>query len=349
MNVFLVSSPVQLLGAIEARRAYELDPSTCELVVTVRQRGANAEQIQALTDASWSSVCELDLTTSRSWFRSATALRRSLRGRIVDRAFSGYTWCPLAREVLARSIEIPVQIDDGTDTIFVAAVREGRLPEPEIPWSTKLARAVAGLRDHAPRALEFFTVFAIEPTGLDRVRANRFDDWRERNGGASASRTSEDWFLGAPFAEYAICRESDYLDELEQIAARVRTPLRYIPHRSEEPTRVATRAAALGTTPLPLDHPVEVEIVRGPRPRALHALMSSALPVCRAMFGDELGVHAHLPSSEFWCAPVREIWSIAADGIARTPGLHVHRREESSTTENGAQVRDPVDKVEASA
>lgn len=297
-DVFILSSPLQVLNALEARAALASAESIA-VVIEGPCPQSNAQLWAALREASWDSV----LTIS---FRSTL-----LGGRYVNvrPAVAALRAAPIARLFLGHHFDLALHLansvphretyllDDGVATIAVSARRTGRGPDirdntPALKWFARrfLLRVRDRLRLGDVPALHYFTVY----DGLPSDSANIM----HRNTLAllhAAKRretsTGEIWFLGIG-SEAVFRSRARYLDYLREIRRREPSAtFRYLPHRNESADLIEAVRIGAGMTPLLPDAPVELHLVRQSRtPRAVASFISSALYMVGVLFPSEIQV-----------------------------------------------------------
>ncbi|MBB3973784.1 hypothetical protein [Hansschlegelia beijingensis] len=303
VDLVVVSSPLQVLNAIEWRRR-DVD-APADLVLLGDRAGGRDAALALLKrePGLWRKILEhpgrprpagwlpafgrdvLDAGHRASLERLAAQLgpRRTL-------VFGDYR--NVSQRALAAAVahEELILLDDGSVAPQVAAARAGlAAPAPERfrpGWlRTELGRRTLGERaPAAPPRLAFFTIY--EPlmrgrlAGSDRIVPHSYEGWRAA--AASAGRGDEVWVLGSNHAEAGICSGEDYarvvLAGLAALRAEGRPgPFLYRPHRGEDKAKAAALARAGGMELAEDGAPAELAYLEARRrPAAVLVVASSA-------------------------------------------------------------------------
>jgi hypothetical protein len=212
VNVFVVRTPLQLLNALEAQRAFDSD--RCVLVV-VASKGHVERLAETVTADDWQEVhCFRFRAASGGWRSRAAALASQARVRAsldrlarrwtkVDRLFLGNLndlFCRhLANTLRPGSV---VLLDDGMATINIARRRAcgvGRSRPRTAAWKSAIYERVIGARTREPRELVFFTSYDVDVGPADRIVRNTFERLRSRV--QQLAVVDEIMFLGQPLIE----------------------------------------------------------------------------------------------------------------------------------------------------
>ncbi|HVI28370.1 hypothetical protein [Hansschlegelia sp.] len=302
-DLVVVSSPLQVLNAIEWRRRASGGPAD---VVLLGDRAGGRDAALALLKreaALWGRILEhpgrprpsrwlpafgrdvLDAGHRASLERLAKTL-----GRRRFLAFGDYR--NVSQRALAATVahEELILLDDGSVAPQVAAARAGRdAPSPERfrpGWlRTELGRRTLGERAPAdPPRLAYFTIYERlmreRVAASDRILPHAYETWRAATG--AAARGGEVWLLGSNHVEAGICSAGDYrrvvLAGLAALKAEGRSgPFLYRPHRGEDKARAAALAREGGMTLAADGAPAELAFLETrPRPGAVLVVASSA-------------------------------------------------------------------------
>jgi hypothetical protein len=296
-NVFLVLTPLQVVNAIEARHAFDT-VSNCLVLLSI---GQPRSQLEELVDArDWSEVHVIDAmatvdghTPRLQRYASMLAARRALdrlaqRLGAVEGLFLGNYESRYARHLAARLCHEKLYVlDDGTGTVLTAEQRLGHHVS-QFTWdqSAKLGirNRLLGFVPYDASSLVFFTSFDIRVTGRDEVVRNSFA--RLRRDVVGTRIIDELWFLGQSLVEDAVMIEATYFGYVKA-AMREANASRfvYVPHRRENPDRVARLSRELGVEVRVYGRPIEVELVKSDvLPSVLGSFYCAALDNCRQMF-----------------------------------------------------------------
>lgn len=323
MNLFFLTSPMQLINAMEARHHYGIEAEACVLIL-VPQRPVSLRQIEKIINPEmWGAVHTLplfDQAAQQQWGRSKTDshrevadwLRRSWRSRrrrrrvvqwvnaiaqrlhALERLFLGIYYRKLPRHlaniVTAREV---VLLDDGAGTIVNNEQRRRRAFDPaRQPWHRYIQDALTALfYGYDLRAIEhvtFFTTFDIAVADYDRKVSHSYPYLRSR--AKAQPNTEAAYFLGQPLPEYGMVADAPYMDSLREINACFGgREVVYVAHRDEEACKLERVRAALGWRVEAFDLPIEYQLCfQGPLPSAIGGFFTSALETCHVIFGEQI-------------------------------------------------------------
>lgn len=297
MDVFILSSPLQALNAVEARAALGSEEAAA-VIVEGRYAQSNAQIRAALDGTAWDRVMTVGLrrTPLGSRYESVRETVASLRRYSVGRLFLGHHFdlaLHLANSVPHRETFL---LDDGVATIAVSLRRAGgpdiRDNTPAWKWCARrfLLRVRDRMRLRDVNPLHYFTVYDGLPADAANImHRNTLDQLRGRKRRVGSS--GETWFLG--MGSEAIFRSRErYLAYLREIRrSDPGASFRYVPHRNEPPELLEAVRTQSGMTPLAMDVPVELHLVRQAQtPRTVASFISSALYTVGALFPSEIDV-----------------------------------------------------------
>lgn len=231
-NLFVVSSPLQLFNALEARD--RLHPDDANRLLVIWGSAIDRQQMCVLLDGHWAEVRWLRL---RGWVRAAYPLmlaRWLAAQRPVSALYIGYPFN--VRAHIANVLQAPrtVLIDDGHATIefarHLASPESRALDNPHL--ADRMFRRHTGL-DYAGR-LHIFSVYEELPGWpADRRELNDYRAFKGRI--AALPRTDELLFIGTPLAGTVVETAEQELDLLRAMARHYAgLRVRYAAHRYED-------------------------------------------------------------------------------------------------------------------
>ena len=318
MNVYLVETPHQLLNAIEAKHALELQNNLL-LVITLEEYPREAYE-PLIMGGEWQEVRFLP-----TCIENRVAVARYLKDHPSERVqgyFNTYELREL-RKLLDRHASALSRVenlflgnyfrtymrhfgnvvnprrlcllDDGTVTLSIHAMRErmhagcGTYSLDTPSFRKELVTRLLGYRGRQAASLTFFTTYDLAMSNSDRIIRNEYRYFRQK--AMSAAHGDEVFFLGMTMISEG-CTDELYLECLEKVVRHFAgEKIVYIPHKCEPPERVERLRKALGLTVRRFDVPIEYQLcVRGPLPRVLASFFSSALENCRVIFGPHLDI-----------------------------------------------------------
>jgi hypothetical protein len=292
MNVFLVTSPLQLLNALEAQRHFRLPVEVCDLLLLVRGSPGNRQQLTRLVDASdWNRMHVVSRSRGNGfldWLSMQKRLAAFGRGP-VERLFVGNYLSelqrPMVRKLAPRSVW---SLDDGTATLWVDELRRkiGQCrEETRLRLAPLLRRILFGVKDAHVDRLNYFTIYPVHPRPGEEVVKNTYE--RLRDLPKSWQRIEEVYFLGEPYSEDKIMPSVEvYMHYLEDVREHFGdSPMVYLPHRREDAGKLKVIERGLGVTIKSFGMPVEYALCKhGLRAACIGSFVSSALGNCQVIF-----------------------------------------------------------------
>ena len=208
-------------------------------------------------------------------------------------------------------------LDDGNSTLLIDRARRdgaGRpyfLPRGFKARAKHLAKsALCGMRARLADDLDYFTIYQLDDIGQGPrgdVTPNRYNHFRRLL--SAARQTDETLFLGTLMSEKDLMTERAYLDylgrALEHLADR---SIIYLPHRKEDPAKLAVIASRfglrIGDAPMPFEYRL---CYSGTLPKRIAGFLTSAFDTSRVLVGDRVPIRA------FWIDPLDCVPSIRAE------------------------------------
>ena len=304
-GVYVVSTPLQLLNALEARAHFDEPPG---LLIIVRS-SQQADTLPALlADSDWVSVHRFDAWGGHEGSASRTAIfraRRSARQRLdrlvpelrkYKRLYLGNYNSPLFRHLANRLVDAElVLLDDGTETIAINRRRLGidRGLGALARLKFDFWNLATGVDYSQVTELTYFSMY-----DLTRIRSGDgliLNSYRRLRAISESKPTGNQiFFLGQALVEEFIVTLNDYLTVLENaVTAHEGSEVVYIPQSYENKEKIEQIGRELGIPVKRFDLPIEAQFVYGEvMPRGVVSFYSTALNTCRMIFGDRLDVTA---------------------------------------------------------
>ncbi|EGQ7933992.1 polysialyltransferase family glycosyltransferase [Vibrio vulnificus] len=241
MNLFLVTSPLQYLCAIEAKKAYCPNEASILLLVKQPREPGISQLAHVLNRNEWTHVVDVERTQrSFSVPKAIKAAIQSNEGRYFKYFFHG-EYNAWRTKLILRNLDIDTEVyfDDGSLTLTeyerhikskntfyrprfindLVVKLQGLQPIGKLPMSEKL---------------EIFTMFKDLKANVP-VRFNCFEELK-RKYDITPVKTLDDskaLFLGQGSIDRDGTRKELYLDTIRRFAAITNKPILYAPHRTE--------------------------------------------------------------------------------------------------------------------
>jgi|GEM_PF-2269101 len=331
-DLFVITSPLQYLNALEARAYYQIAPSSAVLVIIPNRQGEESmRQLQQLLVGSvWGQTFfPQGLPPRGRWpsralrhlqsFLGALKFRREVdallaRMPVVTRIFLGDWRARSFRYFLWKRPDAKVVLlDDGSVTSQAFRYRnDSRDPKVEakaFPERNPKPWLAAGVRFRNPQRITFFTSYDL-PTGRrDDIERHSFEALKADS--ASWIASDEVWFIGSNHAENGIASQQGYLAVL--LAVRhffSDRRLRYFAHRGESEPKLQ-QLEILGFAVARSELPLEI-VIRDQKtyPRAVGAIASSVIDNLAAILGAKVAVYLFIVPKGYYLQRAKHLADI---------------------------------------
>lgn len=290
LNVFVVSTPLQLISCAEARRYYGCSAAESLLVIARPDNSETESQLALLSTAlGWQDVETIHLKKS-SFYLHLGGVARSLAHRPIKRMFIGNkaSWI---HEVFYRGFDAEelVFVDDGLATVkYYHAIHNEGLASRVSKGKARLLSAM-GIRLHrvVPEVVSFFTFFPLPCTDKITTVIHDFPVFRETfrtREHVSSAQPPLIGFLGQPFG--GGIRLQRLKLQIEHVLERhPDSRIVYFMHRKEVRAELDSLLSGLPVEVRQAGRPIEVEVaLSGEKYTAFYSFASTALFTLKKMF-----------------------------------------------------------------
>lgn len=281
--LFVISSPLQLINAVEARDRFHANKHTTLLFIF--KKSIDIKQIQPILDDNWSQVNYFRWSKLTRLFYPLLLARLLKTLPQVARVYLGYPFnirAHLANSCLADSW----LLDDGTFTLWV----NDQLGETksELWKSRSLADYVFGRRvstDYLKR-ITFFTCYDIAPKQGQTVVHNDFRCLKTRIS-ADVPAADEILFIGTPVEKNLVENTEAFIALMQQVKSFYgNKKVKYAAHRYEDVAARQSQLSSLGIDVVQFDTSLEVAFFKADsRPAEIASFTSSALSNLHQIYG----------------------------------------------------------------
>lgn len=296
LNVFVASTPLQLISCAEARSHYECPDEACLLVIARPDNRVTEAQMAFLVEKLGLQRMQTVYLRKSTFYLRLSSVFRQLSGRHIDRLFIGNqsSWIHEAF-YLGLSWTQLVFVDDGLATVkYYHAIHSEGLPSRVTEGKRRLlARLGIRLNSAIQDRVSFYTCFPLESSEKVKVETHDFPVFRRIFQSEAGPKTGVPLvgFIGQPFGG------EDRLTQMQSQVAHVvaRHPeakIVYFMHRKER--RRELEQALVG---LPIElrssprWPIEVEVALSRESYvAFYSFTSTALYTLKKIF-PELSVY----------------------------------------------------------
>ena len=295
MNLFLVTSPLQYVCALEAKEYFSCKESIL-LLVNQKSKHGLEQQNKLLKKEDWAAVIEIERSNRSFSVPKAIKKIKELmpKGAYLERFFyAEYNawWTKL----LSRNLLIKKEVyfDDGTLTLS----EYNKLILPKTSFHRPRLIQDFIIRLHGlkpvghlpqPRSLEVFTLFNLEQAHVP-IHKNNLDRLKRSYGHPALFDTSAALgFIGqGAVGDKNQKSVREYLEELETLAKLSNSKIIYFPHRTE---RNEVKEALMNLDYITYhrgEYPLEIELIdKNIKLSALIGTFSTVMFTCRLLYPD---------------------------------------------------------------
>ena len=317
-NLFLLSTPMQLINVIEAKKHFGI--SNDSSVAIFFAYSANLTTINKILDKTeWREIyfIEDDFESQKKHEDSLKAgnylaaikkvkenyvkLKRLINQfQVVNNLFVGY-YLGLENIHFVNSVKYErlILLDDGIATLEINRRRKDGISFLNA-WSVEFLlkllfkRFVLGYRILHPKSVVFFSSYNLVTAPQDLLEKNNYSSIRGLVG--NKERTEEVYLLGQPLSEIkpVILTEETYFKYIGHICERFKSnEVIYFPHRDEDQSKLDRLRDSFDLRVKVLDIPIELYLLQQPTlPSYLIGFITSAIPNCKDIFGEGLKLFA---------------------------------------------------------
>tara|TARA_R110001583_G_scaffold185625_1_gene345858 strand:- start:8260 stop:9291 length:1032 start_codon:yes stop_codon:yes gene_type:complete len=270
-HLVAISSPLQLINAMEALSHHRLQPEDCQLIVRAVAGTQNDKVIrELLNEASWASIYWYD---SKSKFLMLPKLLHHFKGSHWQVVVGGEL-TPWWLNTLYANIEMEslVLVDDGVMTLadHDKYLSKGRLPEKTKGFKDKVLGLLGfnTMSFEIESPLELFTIFDLESTQYCSVSKNEMRVLRQQLAERQAFADDGDIvFVGQPLVGIGMVTWKTVKQHL--LAVRSQSPtgrVIYCTHRNEDAEDISRIRELDGFEVVTFPCPIEIGLSRLEQP-----------------------------------------------------------------------------------
>lgn len=237
-NLFIVSSPLQVLNALEAKQYFKTTDNIL-LILFTEFKSLNREQIiNSINQKEWNQIIQYDLKknkNSKSSFFEQVKLIIKLKKNKYNYIFSG-GFTSINKLLLANLNKQEVfLIDDGA-----ASINQHKIElNPNITEKRKLKKRIRqyrfnifGLKTEVKDTINLFTCFKLQSHTNEKIIHNNFSYLKQLYF-TDMNINNTIYFIGQPVVDIALITEETFIAYIKKVIAYFDKPIIYIPHRAE--------------------------------------------------------------------------------------------------------------------
>ena len=272
-GIFFVSTPLQLLNAIEAKHFFKLDHSS--LVILWDSKNALEQQhIRSVLDlVKWDRIIFLDRKKKFKIFHFSKIIKQ-LKKEKFEYLFVGYISLILSQIFLSNiSAKYSLALDDGTTTIYIQRQEAKKLSGGERFRAFRYQ--FLGLSFHYLPIVNSFTSFNFLPNHKNQKLITHNYSFLKSLIKKGIKKSEYIYFIGVPLLAVNTISKNTFVDLLKKIQhyyKEKKQKVLYIPHRreSEDDLKLVPFEKRRVNRPLELEFILGVE-----QPTALATFFSS--------------------------------------------------------------------------
>jgi hypothetical protein len=308
MNLFLVTSPLQYLCAIEAKQAYcPQEPSILLLVKQPREPGIS-QLAHVLNRDDWTHVIDVERTQRSFAVPKAIKAAVTASGSKAFKYFFHGEYNAWRTKLILKNLNIETEVyfDDGSLTL---TEYERHIKTKNVfhrpRFINDLVVRLQGLKPIGKlpmsKQLEIFTMFKDLEANVP-VRKNEFKQLKQKYqvSQKEALSNSKALFLGQGSIGCDGTKKDRYLDLIKRFAAATSKPILYAPHRTENAETRAMVEKIPNLTYHDSSFPVEIEIAeKGLNLADVGGVSSTALYSLKLIYPDIQIYTAKQPADDY--------------------------------------------------
>ncbi|MBW4936474.1 alpha-2,8-polysialyltransferase family protein [Marinobacter sp. F4206] len=292
INVFVASTPLQLIGCSEAREHYGCASDSCVLIVARPDNKETESQMAFLADSlGWKGQDTVFLGKTSFYFRLGSIFRR-LSGCLIARLFIGNknSWVHEIFYLGLDSAQV-IFVDDGLATVkYYHAIHDESF-HPRISSGKRRVLAAMGIQLTAERdtgTVAFFTCFPLPDSERISIEIHDFPLFRRtfKTDVSNSGNRPVVAFLGQPFGgEERLERLKMQIQLVVQRHKNAR--ILYFLHRKEVPGELERVLGAFPVEIRQAGRPIEVEVaMSGESYLGFYSFASTALFTIKKIFPE---------------------------------------------------------------
>ncbi|MGJ3234508.1 glycosyltransferase family 52 [Marivirga sp.] len=313
MNIFFVSSPLQLINATEARYFYKIEANSSLLIILDFYGKNNKEQVfNVLKNFEWPNKMIFSYVPSKNRFKLLFKIKEvinSLRLKTYDKLFIGDYYAYEIRAVVnkIRFDELCI-FDDGNASILVLENLQKGIKE-KFGIRYFLYKSF-GLNVNQLKKFRLFSAYShtVNSDTNPNIVIDKNNYSLLKSSVPAKSKADEIIILGVKFVEANFVTFDEYVFKLKAMISdlkkRFNGEVVYIPHRHEDKNKVISLQEILGLKIRDVNYSIEIYLINEDFPQVVATFFSSALFNLNLIFGHEIplisyyiDINVDIPSS----------------------------------------------------
>ncbi len=290
-NLFLVSSPLQLLCAIEAKAHFKTKNNILVIVYysgDTQSSIEHTEKVAALSE--WDEVIRLNSASKQSKYKEYLALLKYLKQFEYDYIFAGHLGNIQKTVVASMKKEAFFIIDDGMVTLNLHkfAFNPNNKPKRTLKQKLKELRfTLLGYKTQMRDTINYFTYFDLQPYADEQIVKNRFEYLLSTHLGDLAQDDTV-YFIGQSLLADNLLDKETFIAYMQKVIDSYHgKKIVFIPHRREKAPKELEALVGDNFRIEYFHGPVEIEFVlQKILPMHIASFCSSGLMTLKKIFPD---------------------------------------------------------------
>ncbi|PFG45497.1 hypothetical protein ATG66_3790 [Vibrio sp. ES.051] len=268
MNLFLVTSPLQYLCALEAKTHFQCEQSILVLISQKSEHGL-AQQNALFQPNEWQHIIQIERGNRSFSIPSVIKKVKRIIGNSPLSCFFYAEYNAWWTKLLIRNLPIEKEcyFDDGTLTLleyseYITSKKSFYRPRLLQDFLVRSQRCQPVGRLPQSDNLHLFTFFELPPSHV-KIHKNNFSRLKQTYGCADLySPNAPIGFIGqGAVGDKRQKTTEQYLHELEQLSEHLQQKILYFPHRTEKQEVTAALKKADYITYYRNEYPLEIELI----------------------------------------------------------------------------------------
>jgi len=283
VNLFIITSPLQLINAIEAREHFNTTNNHLVAIFTEFKSKNKDQIIKLINKNDWDNILEFDIRpvgTTSTFFRQVELVKILKNGSYIN-VFCG-DLSSIIKLILSNINKKKIYLlDDGATTIN-RHLNELNSNKKKKTSTKKIFRQLRfnllGLKTALKETINMFTSYKLTPHADEQIIHNDLAYFKKTF--LLKSNLDENvYFLGQPLSELGIVDRETYLKYIDTVKKHyLNKKIIYIPHRFEKNIEAIEELQNSSFRVQHIDLPIELEFINTNKyPMQICSFFSSAL------------------------------------------------------------------------
>ena len=306
-NVYIVTSPLQILNATEAKFNFNQDQNWIVLFLS-ENSNTNKQMNKLIKFAEWDRIIYIPNLRKLKFMYYCQKIKKISKALTCEKLFIG-DYCPLIIRIFAANIKKDhlILMDDGTATItvqndFLRQKREYKKDHSFYTLKKNIAKSIFKLKIDLCESIDLFTMFNLSPILNQKIYKNEYALIKKQINLDKFDRLEDTvFFIGGSYVEKKELTLESYVLSIFKIVKRhPGKKIIYIPHRKENNWKLKELNSKLKVEIDQFDNIIECEFLfRNIYPMYVVGFFSTALITMKKIYKDADVTSYIIDSSQF--------------------------------------------------